>query len=121
MLAKTTTKPRTPLKSIRAYCLWCCCGSSPEVRICHIEKCALWSYRHGRNPKMARTGLTATYEVDEGMTARKAIHLKCLDCYQKSRGDCRAPECELHHIRYAKHAPRKSGDASQAPSARANG
>jgi len=102
----------TPLKSIRAYCLWCCCGSSPEVRICPSEKCALWPYRHGHNPKRARTGLTATYIVDEKMTARRAIFAKCLDCQQKTRGDCKVPDCQLHHVRYAKNAPSCSRNAS---------
>ena len=88
----------TPLKAVRAYCLWCCLDSSPEVRICPSEECALWPYRHGHNPKMAQTGLTATYTVDEKMTARKAALARCRDCFQM-KGDCHCPDCALHQLR----------------------
>ena len=39
-----------PLKAIRAKCLDCCCGSSDEVRICHIDRCTLHPFRFGKNP-----------------------------------------------------------------------
>ena len=39
-----------PVKAIRAYCLECVCGSSDEVKRCHIEDCPLWSFRFGNNP-----------------------------------------------------------------------
>lgn len=45
----------TPMKAIRAKCLDCCCGSSHEVRLCTVEKCPLYLYRFGKNPK--RTGM----------------------------------------------------------------
>lgn len=35
-------------RAIRLKCLDCCCGSAPEVRLCHITKCPLWIYRMGR-------------------------------------------------------------------------
>lgn len=108
-----TPRPLTPLKSVRAYCLWCC-RTSPEVKLCPSDTCALWPYRLGHNPKTAQTGLTATYEVDEAMTARKAIFARCLDCYQKKTGDCKAPDCQLHHIRYPKSAvSRRSGRSAR--------
>lgn len=40
----------TPIKSIRAKCLDCCCGSAQEVRLCPSEDCALWPYRMGKRP-----------------------------------------------------------------------
>lgn len=43
-------KHLTPIKAIRAKCLDCCCGSSNEVKLCTVEKCALWPYRLGHNP-----------------------------------------------------------------------
>lgn len=38
----------TRAKAIRLKCLECCCGQSAEVRRCHIESCALWRYRMGK-------------------------------------------------------------------------
>ena len=105
----------TPLKAVRAYCLWCCLGSSPEVRICPSEKCALWPYRHGHNPKRARTSLTATYTVDEKSTARRAIFARCKDCLQKTSGDCGCPECSLHDVRYRDKARLASGARAGRP------
>lgn len=43
------------LKAIRRYCLWCCCGSTKEVRLCPSRDfCALWPYRFGHRPKGER-------------------------------------------------------------------
>ncbi len=38
------------LKRVRAKCLDCCCGSSNEVKRCHIESCPLHPIRFGVNP-----------------------------------------------------------------------
>ena len=43
---------RTPLKALRAYCLWCCQGSRHEVRLCPVTDCPLWPWRRGQS----RTG-----------------------------------------------------------------
>ena len=40
----------TPVKSIRAKCLDCSGGQTREVRLCPLEKCALWPYRMGVRP-----------------------------------------------------------------------
>ncbi len=40
----------TPLKAIRLKCLDCCCGSSNEVKLCTVERCALYPFRFGKNP-----------------------------------------------------------------------
>lgn len=50
-----------PLKSIRAKCLDCCCGSSPEVQkcVCDGEQgswCPLYPYRSGHNPRRKGIG-----------------------------------------------------------------
>ncbi len=37
-------------KVIREKCLDCCCGQAAEVKLCPVEKCALWPYRMGNNP-----------------------------------------------------------------------
>ena len=41
----------TPIKSIRAYCLDCCCGSWVEVKQCPSSKCVLFPYRLGKRPR----------------------------------------------------------------------
>lgn len=43
------------LKVIREKCLNCCVNQPSEVRLCHIEDCALWPYRMGKNPFHGRT------------------------------------------------------------------
>ena len=40
-------KPGSRVKAIRKYCLWCCCGSYKEVRLCVCVTCPLWIYRFG--------------------------------------------------------------------------
>jgi len=52
---------RTPLKALRAFCLWCCCGQKKEVRLCPAYGCPLWPWRMGRGtgqerPKHTETG-----------------------------------------------------------------
>lgn len=40
-----------PLRAIRAKCLDCCCGSSPEVSKCVSNCCPLHPWRFGCRPK----------------------------------------------------------------------
>ena len=46
--------PESPIKSIRAKCIDCCCGNAAEVRKCTVTDCPLWPFRMGRNPFHAR-------------------------------------------------------------------
>ena len=46
----------TPLKSIRAKCLDCCCDQAQEVRLCPSQTCPLWPFRMGKNPNRAGIG-----------------------------------------------------------------
>jgi hypothetical protein len=39
-----------PVKAIREKCLDCCCGQANEVKLCTVERCALWPFRFGKNP-----------------------------------------------------------------------
>ena len=41
---------KNPVKAIRAKCLDCCCNNPNEVKLCPIEKCALYPFRLGKNP-----------------------------------------------------------------------
>lgn len=48
----------SPLKAIRLKCLECSCGSSNEVKLCPVTKCALYPFREGRDPYRAKVELT---------------------------------------------------------------
>lgn len=41
---------KTPIQSIRAKCLDCCCHNNKDVRLCDLKKCPLWPYRMGKRP-----------------------------------------------------------------------
>jgi hypothetical protein len=56
-------KRKTPLQSVRLFCLWCCGDSQLEVRECPTTDCVLWQYRLGK-----------------GNLKLKTIRLKCLEC-----------------------------------------
>ena len=42
----------TPVKAIRAYCLYCMCGQANEVKLCPSKDCSLYPYRLGKNPNI---------------------------------------------------------------------
>lgn len=46
---------KSPIKSIRQYCLECCCYSSNEVKLCPTKECPLYPYRFGKNIRKVRT------------------------------------------------------------------
>jgi hypothetical protein len=93
-----TRRPST-LRSIRAYCLWCAAGQPGEVRQCPAQGCSLWPYRFGHNPRYTSTGSAAELQVPEGMTARRAVGLRCTDCHEFLPRTCPCPECPLYPIR----------------------
>lgn len=47
---------RTPVKSIRFFCIDCVCGSRHYVEQCEDAGCALHPYRLGRDPQRAGKG-----------------------------------------------------------------
>lgn len=47
---KTLHTKKPLIKVIREKCLDCCVYQKAEVRLCHIQTCALWPYRMGKNP-----------------------------------------------------------------------
>lgn len=56
----------TPMRSIRAKCLDCCCGSALEVRLCPAADCPLYPYRMGHRPRQYQD----THQgANEGKTA----------------------------------------------------
>lgn len=89
----------TPLKAIRADCLWCCCGSANEVKLCPATECALHEWRLGhRPPEPAK------------LTTLPAIRARCIDCLggsQKAPRNCQENDCSLHEYRLG-HRPAKT-------------
>ena len=51
----------SPVKSIRKYCLWCCCESFSLAKECLVMDCPLWIYRLGKNP--ARKGVSGNFKM----------------------------------------------------------
>jgi len=94
----------SPLRAIRAHCLWCCREQPKEVRLCPAQDCPLWPFRLGRGT--GRKGLL------------RAIRKRCLDCWGGSRArirDCgfgpggsdvgtiaSSAECALWRYRFGK-------------------
>lgn len=69
----------SPLRSIRAKCLDCCCGSSNEVKACPCdgvngELCPLYQYRLGHNPN--RTPRQYTDEERQAIAERLSQYRK---------------------------------------------
>jgi len=62
----------SPMKAIRRKCLDCCCGSSQEVRSCHIEDCALHPYRLGKRPGAVKREVTPA-QIERLKKAREAL------------------------------------------------
>jgi hypothetical protein len=54
--AHTSSRRKSPLRSIREKCIDCCGGNKAEVARCEIQACALWPFRMGRNPNRAGIG-----------------------------------------------------------------
>lgn len=87
-------KRHSPLDSIRAFCLWCCGGSAPEVRECPSSQCVLFPYRMASIPQGV------------GRSLVKVIKARCLDCLPGGPADCDAlqpftehPPCPLWPFR----------------------
>jgi hypothetical protein len=55
-------------KAIRKYCLWCCNGSTKDVRNCPKTECELWYFRMG-----PRKLLAASSQIDSERVSDKSI------------------------------------------------
>jgi hypothetical protein len=89
---------KTPLKSVREYCVKVCCIDQPnEVLLCPAKDCLFWKYRFGK-----------------GRMKLKTIKERCDDCGEggfKARKGCEFPDCPLFHFRLGKN-PNKSGQSN---------
>lgn len=84
--------------AVRAYCIWCCGDSKPEVRKCNNKKCPLWRYRMGTEICDLNETLGAGARVPRG----QAIKDRCLDCSAGNRKEvknCPHTDCPLHKYR----------------------
>lgn len=105
----------SPLRALRRHCLWCCNGSSMEVKLCPAKVCPLWRFRLGRRPTAEDKAAVADMPIypferptaggeyhKNGGTALKAIRRKCCDCSGGSligASGCTVRECALHPFR----------------------
>ncbi|HGJ65017.1 TPA: hypothetical protein ENS27_06450 [bacterium] len=93
------TKVMTPSKSVRAYCLDCCCGSAYEVKLCPAGDCPIHPYRLGNRPSNCVP------------LSVKTIRARCIDCSggsEKDVAECWNTECALYPFRMGKN-PNRTG------------
>lgn len=98
----------TPMRAIRAYCVWCHNHQQALTKECPSIECDLYSRRMGREDK--------SVEVEYRLTTLKAIKFKCLDCSSRSASAvnrCDRVDCRLHEYRTGKN---KSFANRKAPS-----
>jgi hypothetical protein len=97
----TMTSNKTPLQSLRKYCLWCCNNQKEEVKLCPVTDCPLHALRFGHKKNVNGDKPSVT----------KSIHLKCIDCSGHSINDvkdCWAIKCDLYPYRMGKN-PNRTG------------
>ena len=56
-------KVLTPIKSIRAKCLDCSCGSAKEVELCPVANCPLYPYRFGKRVNGSKKEMSEEQKV----------------------------------------------------------
>ena len=111
----------SPLKAVRAHCLWCCNGLANEVSLCAANACPLHPYRMGRNPDkvaLLEDG-TAVYPAEkpaarselvaDGATGLGMIRRRCMDCSGGSVAEvkaCQATGCALWPFRLGRNPNR---------------
>jgi hypothetical protein len=109
---------RSPIKAVRAHCLWCCNGSASEAALCPAEHCPLWHLRSGHRPTWGDVEQNAGVSLHpserpktvgelhgDGGAVQKAIRRRCIDCSGGSLAEVRACKCDdrpLHPFRMGK-------------------
>jgi hypothetical protein len=61
------------LKSIRKYCLWCCCETVTEVKLCPKKDCALYPYRLGKSGRVSKMTEEQRKAMSERMRKLKSL------------------------------------------------
>ena len=90
MILPDQSRPTSPAKAIRAYCLECCCESTQEVRLCPAEECPLHAFRMGKNPYRRSHALTdeqknALHRGRDEFNTSKTIPMECVSEENPSR------------------------------------
>ena len=80
----------TPKDAIRKHCLECCGGQANEVKLCHLNGCALYPFRLGKEIEMSDR---------ERVCRSKAIKLHCDSCGEEPRSKCTLCHCPLYEHR----------------------
>jgi len=129
------TRYPTPLKAVRAHCLWCCNGSYTEAKLCPAKACSLWPFRPRRRPSAEDKSEVSDRQLhpqeraltgnDFQGTALRAIRLRCLDCSGNRDGAVRScgfgrnhPEpCALHPYRLGRNPNIKRSEEWRAAAA----
>lgn len=52
----------TPIKAAKQFCKIRCMNSIYEVKKCIDHKCPIWIYRHGKDPKRAKSYKTSLFK-----------------------------------------------------------
>ena len=61
------------LRSIRNKCLDCSCYQPQEVKLCTVYTCALYPYRHGKDPNPSSTRGFAKSGVYTGENRQREV------------------------------------------------
>lgn len=89
-------KNKSPLQSIKAYCLHHCMNhQAHEVKLCNASQCPFYVIRFGKKVP--------------GISSLKAIKKYCVDCSEGARNTEKCPftECQLYIYRKGKNPNRK--------------
>ena len=78
------SKPTSPAKAIRAYCLECCLESALEVKLCPAEECPLHAFRFGKNPYTNRPKKT---EEQKQLARERILQFKPWESNSRNHSD----------------------------------
>ncbi len=105
---------KTPLRTIRDYCLRCAGFQTSLVRDCVIGNCPLYFYRFGVGFRSQKFPGSAEVPPGTRFSPMRAIRKHCLECMaghpsqvagcRGHGGDCQPgdPPCELYPFRFGK-------------------
>lgn len=114
MKSRKPSRPLSPLKTIRRYCLRCCSGQAREIGLCPAGQtvvsnatgeacppCPLYPYRYGRKPSPRSL---ESWDGGEPQRPLRAIRARCLDCAPEDawQGNCGVEDCPLYPYRLGK-------------------
>jgi len=84
-------KRLTPIKAIRARCIFCSNNQFDEIKNCLVPECPLFPLRFGRRVK--------------GISSLRSIRKYCYGCGEGTAFDiknCEITDCSLYQLRFGK-------------------